>query len=231
MDEEKDFKNALKNKKVPILVLDQKWHRLFALSGKTDAIQKMESELNTLLERQGQLNNDVKDMKKAKARLMDSIVQNMEGTHAENSGAIESKKLEEDRRLIDELNEKISQAEDELLELPAFIRTKNEELMLESMNFCYNRLRTNMEEAGEITDWIVKIRKDLKKNIIKKQNREVNNRQIYSYMHDIFGVEIIDLFDLKYEDVEQKFEKKKETDKTNSENAEKAKEPNEPKET
>lgn len=231
MDEEKDFKNALKNKKVPILVLDQKWHRLFALSGKTDAIQKMESELNTLLERQGQLNNDVKDMKKAKARLMDSIVQNMEGTHAENSGAIESKKLEEDRRLIDELNEKISQAEDELLELPASIRTKNEELMLESMNFCYNRLRTNMEEAGEITDWIVKIRKDLKKNIIKKQNREVNNRQIYSYMHDIFGVEIIDLFDLKYEDVEQKFEKKKETDKTNSENAEKAKEPNEPKET
>ncbi len=231
MDEEKDFKNALKNKKVPILVLDQKWHRLFALSGKTDAIQKMESELNTLLERQGQLNNDVKDMKKAKARLMDSIVQNMEGTHAENSGAIESKKLEEDRRLIDELNEKISQAEDELLELPASIRTKNEELMLESMNFCYNRLRTNMEEAGEITDWIIKIRKDLKKNIIKKQNREVNNRQIYSYMHDIFGVEIIDLFDLKYEDVEQKFEKKKETDKTNSENAEKAKEPNEPKET
>ena len=38
-----------------------------------------------------------------------------------------------------------------------------------------------------------------KKNIIKKQNREINNRQIYSYMHDIFGAEVIDIFDMEYQ--------------------------------
>ena len=239
MDEEKDFKNSLRDKRVPILVLDQKWHRLFALSGKTPEIVRIETELNKLVENQGQLNSDIKDMKKLKVKLMQSIVENMEGTHAEKFGAIESKKLEEDRRLIDELNEKIQDAEDRVLELPQLIKEKNEELMLKSMNFCYEKLRTNMQEAGEIAEWIVQVRKDLKKNIIKKQNREINNRQIYSYMHDIFGAEVIDLFDLKYEDVEQKLEKKKEPDKNkepekskepdknNSEKAEKAKEPRE----
>ena len=41
---------------------------------------------------------------------------------------------------------------------------------------------------------------ELKKNIIKKQKREINNRQIYSYMHDIFGVDILNIFDLRQED-------------------------------
>lgn len=206
--EEKDFENALKDKKVPILVLDQKWHRLFALSGKPEDVLAIESELNHLIERQGQLNNDLKDLKKLKNKLMDNIVVNMAGTHEENSGAIESKKLEEDKRLIDDVNAKIEAAEDELLELPKLIRDKDETLMLATMNFCYDKLRSNMKEADEIAEWISQVRRDLKKNIIKKQNREINNRQIYSYMHDIFGPSVIDLFDLVQEDVDEKLEKK-----------------------
>lgn len=206
--EEKDFENALKDKKVPILVLDQKWHRLFALSGKPENVLTIESELNHLIERQGQLNNDLKDLKKLKNKLMDNIVVNMAGTHEENSGAIESKKLEEDKRLIDDVNAKIGEAEDELLELPKLIRDKNETLMIATMDFCYDKLRSNMKEADEIAEWISQVRRDLKKNIIKKQNREINNRQIYSYMHDIFGPSVIDLFDLVQEDVDEKLEKK-----------------------
>lgn len=206
--EEKDFESALKDKKVPILVLDQKWHRLFALSGKPENVLAIESELNRLIERQGQLNNDLKDLKKLKNKLMDNIVVNMAGTHEENSGAIESKKLEEDKRLIDDVNTKIEEAEDELLELPKLIRDKNETLMIATMDFCYDKLRSNMKEADEIAEWISQVRRDLKKNIIKKQNREINNRQIYSYMHDIFGPSVIDLFDLVQEDVDEKLEKK-----------------------
>lgn len=232
MQEDKDFKKALKDKRVPILILDQKWHRIFALSGKTQEVQKLETDLTKLLEKQGQLNNDLKDMKKLKAKLMQSIVDNMEGTHAEKFGEIESRKLQENHRLIDELNEKIQNSEDELLDLPPLIKEKNEELMLESMSFCYDKLRMNTEEAEEISEWIIQVRKDLKKNIIKKQNREINNRQIYTYMHDIFGAEVIDLFDLKYEDIEKKLEKKKETGKNdekqdngkNPEHADEAKE-------
>ena len=171
--------------------------------------------MTELLERQGQLNNDLKDMKKLKKKLMGDIVANMEGTHAEKFGAKESKKLEENRRLIDELNEKMEQAEDELLELPTLIRERNGELMLETVQYSYDKLHKNMQEAAEIAEWIARVRKELKINIIKKQNREINGRQIYAYMHDIFGMEILNLFDLNYEEVEEHLDKKKKDNASN----------------
>lgn len=209
MKDEKEFLGALAQRKVPILVLDQKWHRVFALNGKPQNVKAQESVLNELLERQGQLNNDVKDLKKTKAKLMENIVQNMEGTHEENINDISSRKLEEDRRLIDEINGRIEEYEDELMELPREIQEANRALMLSTMQFCYQKLRDNVSEIDEITEWITQVRIDLKKNIIKKQNREINNRQIYSYMHDIFGAQILDLFDLKEED-EERLQGKKE---------------------
>ena len=51
-----------------------------------------------------------------------------------------------------------------------------------------------------IDEWIANIRVELKKNVIKKQNRDINNREIYSYLHDIFGAEVLDLFDIEYDD-------------------------------
>lgn len=208
MKNEEEFLAALKEKKVPVLVLDQKWHRLFALSGKTEEIRRLEEALSRLLESQGQMNNDIKELKKVKAKLMESIVENMDGTHEENVNDIASKKLEESRRLIDDVNEQIEEKEDALLDMPRLIADANRELMLESMNYCYGRLRDNSAEIEEIAEWITRIRIELKKNIVKKQNCEINNRQIYSYMHDIFGAQILDLFDLSQEDEEKYHEKK-----------------------
>lgn len=196
------FRGALLDKKVPILVLDQKWHRLFAVHGKTEEIKAAEEELNHLLARQGQANQDIKDLKKAKSSLMDSIVANMEGKNEENHNSLMQRKMEENRRLINEVNEKIEACEDELLELPKLIKEANEVLMLASMDFCYEKLRSNSQEVEEIDAWIKRVRIDLKKNIIKKQNREINNKEMYAYMHDIFGKQIIDIFDLKEEETE-----------------------------
>ena len=49
MNDKKDFEAALKGKNVPLLVLDQKWHRLFAIHGKTDEIKEKEAKVNELL--------------------------------------------------------------------------------------------------------------------------------------------------------------------------------------
>ena len=48
MKERQDFNSALIGKTVPLLVLDQKWHRLFAVHGKTEEIKELESKLNNL---------------------------------------------------------------------------------------------------------------------------------------------------------------------------------------
>ena len=203
MKEKEYFKGALINKKVPILVLDQKWHRLFAIQGKSDEIQSTEEELNHLIARQGQANQDIKDLKKVKASLMESIVAHMDESDEQSNRPSNDKIMDENTRLINEVNEKIEACEDELLELPKQIKETNERLMLASMEFCYEKLRTNDEEIKEIDAWIKQVRIDLKKNIIKKQNREINSKEIYSYMHDIFGAEIIDVFDLKEEEEQE----------------------------
>ena len=196
------FKAALKSVKVPVLVLDQKWHRLFAISGKPESVKEKEVELNELLQLQGKLNQEIKDLKAVKNKLMQGIVSNMDGADsAEASG--HAKALDDNKRLIEETNERLAADEDQLLDIPRQIKEVNEELMMLTMTFCYEKLRINSNEISEISEWITNVRVELKKNIIKKQNREINNKEIYSYMHDIFGKDVINLFDVKYEEEEK----------------------------
>ena len=192
-----EFRKALEHKKLPLLVLDQKWHRLFAIHGKTDEIRNAETELNNLLARQGKLNSDLKDYKKVKNQLMDEIVQNMEGS--DGNASDKEKVRDKDKRMIDELNERIDAAEAELLELPQKMKQVNENLMILSMEYFYAKIKINTQESKEIEEWINQVRIDLKKNIIKKQNRNINNREIYAYLHDICGPQVLDLFDVEME--------------------------------
>ena len=173
-------------------MLDQKWHRLFALEGKPDDIKKAEVRVNEILKEQGKLNNEVRDLKIVKKKLMKNIVDNMDDTHA-------SKKthMANVGDMIDETNEKIAADEDRLLDIPKELKEANDYLMILTASYSYDRMRTNTDEIKEIADWIKQIRVELKKNIIKKQNREINNREIYSYMHDIFGKDMLGLFDIK----------------------------------
>lgn len=191
MKEQRDFKSALIGKTVPLLVLDQKWHRLFAVHGKTDEIKELELKLNNLLAEQGRLNNRLKELKKLKNRLLDEIVQGMEGNQA---------KIDENKCLIDEINDKIDECEETLMDIPREIRETNDALMLLSMNYFYEKIRVNQTESTEIEEWINQVRIDLKKNIIRKQNRDINNREIYTYLHDIFGPEVINIFDIKFDE-------------------------------
>lgn len=197
-----EFRKALEHKKLPLLVLDQKWHRLFAIHGKTDEIRNAETELNNLLARQGKLNSDLKDYKKVKNQLMYEIVQNMEGS--DGNASDKEKVRDKDKRMIDELNERIDAAEAELLELPQKMKQVNENLMILSMEYFYAKIKINTQESKEIEEWINQVRIDLKKNIIKKQNRDINNREIYAYLHDICGPQVLDLFDVEMEASDKK---------------------------
>ncbi|MDD6551049.1 MAG: hypothetical protein PUF16_04650 [Lachnospiraceae bacterium] len=187
-----ELRETLKHTKIPILVLDQKWHRLFALEGKPDDIKKVEVQVNEILKEQGKLNNEVRELKIVKKKLMKNIVDNMDDPHAAKKTHMANV-----GDMIDETNEKIAADEDRLLEIPKELKEANDHLMILTAKYSYDRMRTNTDEIKEIADWIKQIRVELKKNIIKKQNREINNREIYSYMHDIFGKEMLGLFDIK----------------------------------
>lgn len=204
MEYRKDFKSALINKTIPNLTLDQKWHRLFAIHGKPDEVKELESKITGLIATEARLNQRLKELKKLKSQLLNNIVQNMDNSKDGEALTLREKKQEENKRLVDEANQKIDECEDELADIPFQIREANEELMLRSMDYFYEKLRVNRAESLEIEEWINQVRVDLKKNIIRKQNRDINNREIYEYLHDIFGASVIDIFDIKYDESGEK---------------------------
>ena len=191
------YSPALKEKKIPILTLDNKWHRLVTQTNPNKTILRLEEELNDLLKKQGKATTESKDIKRLKKKLMQEIVENAEGT-AEGNNQKALKKMEDNKRLINECNERLTMYEDQLIELPGEIDRVNRELMLQTMDICYDTLKTNETEIEETAKWVAAIRVELKKRLIRKQEMEQMNQELYSYMHDIFGAEVIEIFDMKY---------------------------------
>lgn len=187
-----DFNKIVKDRKLPILILDARWHELFSEDQKTPSMKELERKLNNLLKQQGKLVNDIKDMKTLKNNLLKEIMENME---IGSSDKAKEKKLEKNKQFINELNEKIDLAMDELSEIPYRIKEVNEELMAESVDIFYDRLEINKEELMNVADWIAQMREELKRKILIKQDLETKNTMIYTYMHDILGAELMELFD------------------------------------
>ncbi len=188
---------ALEGKNIPILTLDNKWHRLFTQTGISDEILKQEEVVNELLKKQGKANNDIKDYKKLKQKLMNEIV-NMMGEDDKPVHEDFAQKQAENKRLIEDCNEKIDETQDRLLDIDTEIYRENRKLMLMSMEVCYAAIKENTEEIKVIEQWINEIRIELKKNVVRKQEKEMNNEELYTYMHDIFGPEVIEIFDMQY---------------------------------
>ena len=218
---EEVFQPALIGKKIPILVLDNKWHKLFTQAEYSSEIKGMEKEMNNLLKRQGKVNTESKEIKKLKKKLMDEIV-----VLADEMGQHPTKKQEKDmadhKRLINDCNEKLEAYEEEMVELPRQINQLNNKMMLVTMEVCYKRIQQNTTELEAVEEWIGNIRRELKKKVIRKQEKEAMNRQLYSYMHDIFGADVIELFDIKY-NPEEKYKKKVDSTKNEKEETEQKK--------
>ncbi|MDO4302651.1 MAG: hypothetical protein Q4D94_01940 [Bacillota bacterium] len=192
------YKPALLGRKIPVLTLDHKWHQLFTQTQPDQYIKHLEDELNELLKRQGKAKSESSRIKALKKKLMQEIVENAADASMENNEKAQ-KKAAESKRLIEECNEKLKEYEDELLFLPREIDRVNRELMLRTMEVCYSRLKENEKEIEENTQWINKARVELKKRLVRKQEKELMNQELYSYMHDIFGAEVIEIFDMEHQ--------------------------------
>ena len=194
------YKPAIEGKKIPVLTLDHKWHRLFTQIETNSEIKSLENELNELLKRQGKINTETKDIKKLKSKLMEEIRSSSMDGEAELDPSI----IEEKKKLVEECNEKLESYQDEGLDLPAKINEVNKKLMIATMEVCYDDIKNGTEEINEISEWIDSIRVELKKKVVRKQEKQQRIQDLYAYMHDIFGADVIEIFDMKYNPDENK---------------------------
>lgn len=189
------YRDALQGKKIPILTLDNKWHQLFTQGKSMPEIKRLSDTLNELLKRQAKVNSDIKGIRNVKKKLMDEIV-----TLRDEALNTKQKKLEDEiekrKKLIQDCNDKMDALQDESLDLPVEIEKVNFELMILSMENCYERIASNEEDIKEVSQWISMMRDELKMKLVQKQEMEQDTQRLYSYMHDIFGADVVDLFDM-----------------------------------
>ncbi len=212
---EEEFKKALEGKNIPILILDHKWHQIFINLDESGKIAKLRDELTELLKEQGKCNTEGKEIRKLKTKLMNDIVVLVDENDTRPNKRTE-KNISEHSRLLDECNEKLDNYREALLDLPKKINEVNYELMLATMEICYHAFEKNSVEIEEIGEWISTIRVELKKKVIRKQEKESENQVLYTFMHNIFGPEVIDIFDVKY-DIEKQIQNRLEELKENAE--------------
>ncbi len=190
-----EVKKNMAYKNLPIVTLDKRWYELFPEDKKTPKIRELEKQLNNLIKRQGGITNDLKALKKIKNDMMEQILNNTEDSSL--SEAKRQKKMKMNQKLMLEAKDKIIELEQEELELPRNIRQANLELVMEGVEVCYQKIHENYDDIQHIGKVINDIRIELKKKVLLKQDKEIENTYIYSYMHDVLGPEMMEVFDTK----------------------------------
>lgn len=203
------FKPALEKTKVPILTLDNNWHKLFTQTNATSEIKKLEKKLNELLKEQGKVNTEEKKLKAVKRKLMDEIIQLADRYDGQRGDAVQ-KTMDRRKEMVEECNKRLEDLAEENQNIPQEIEKVNYQLMLKTMELCYKRLEENRKEIEYYEKWIQDIRVQLRENIIRKQDRETSTYELYSYMHNIFGPNVIDIFDMHYNPEKYRPKKKSE---------------------
>ncbi|WP_026507270.1 hypothetical protein [Butyrivibrio sp. MC2013] len=194
---EEAYKSALAGKNIPIVTADDKWKLLFGEEGATPEINAMAKELDELIDRQSMYKQKIRDIKRLKKTLLDEVIVLSDKLNSGDKSA--GKELDDHKRLVKDCNSEMEELEESLIGLPTAIYELNFKLMLASMEVCYDKLHANTERINEIDSWLYATRKELKKQVIRLQEGETENFNLYSYMHQIFGPEVLDIFDMAYD--------------------------------
>lgn len=191
---EKPFSEYIDIKKVPILPLDNRWHMLFPANEKPAYIKKLEKEVMDIVKRESSVRSELKKLTATKKKLMDNVVGNMNETNGEDE-KLRQKKLLASQKLILDINKKTQTLENEKYDLPYQLLKANEQLLLASIDICYQRINVNHQKITFLNEWIENTRVELKKNVVIRQEMQDMNNNIYSYMHDILGPRFMEVFD------------------------------------
>ncbi len=195
---EDDYKKMIDGLDVPILTLDHNWHRIFGQGRLTPELKVLEDEVNELLKRQGKVNTEVKQIRVLKKKLMDEIVE-ATASFQESQDTADEKKIEENKRLVDECNEKLEAMNDDLLDIPRELEIANRKLMLATLETAYERFHENSRRMSEIDLWLNDFRAQLRERIVERQKGEVDNYFMYLFMSEYFHDKTKDLFELSYD--------------------------------
>lgn len=185
-----DFRSALRGKSIPLVTLDERWLSLFSPEEMTEQMKELQYRMKELLKDQARAVENIKGYKRYKSQLMQEIMENMEVDQSP-IGKLKLRKLEQNQRIILDLNAQLQQSEEELSNLPYEIKDTNEELLIETTRVCFARLQTTGREINQIKSEILELEHQL--SDLKEQQKKLEkvNRDTYLYMNDMLGTDMM----------------------------------------
>jgi phage terminase Nu1 subunit (DNA packaging protein) len=190
-------KSTLRKNDISLLILDERWNKLFVNAQKTAAVERSEQKLRELLKEEARLTAEQKEMAAAKKQHMDRIIK-LTPDVFEQDDADAKEEMKASEREIKKINERSKQIEELLDEMPDRIRRANLELLELTVNIVYFKMRSARKRVEELDKLIEETRAKLKEYIDEKETLSQDDSDIYSYFHDLLGAEELEKLDREF---------------------------------
>lgn len=188
-----DIKILRKNN-ISLLILDERWNKLFVNTPKTPAIERCEQRLKELLKEESRLTSEQKEMASKKKRHMDNIMKLTTDVFEKNDEGAK-KKMQLSESEIKKINERFKRITEQLDGLPERLKQANLELLEQTVSIVYYKIRSSGKRVEELEKLIDESRTKLKEYIDEKELLSQDDTDIYSYFHDLLGAEELEKLD------------------------------------
>lgn len=190
-------KKVLRKNDISLLILDERWNKLFVNTQKTPQIAASEEKLKKLLKDEARLAAESREITAGKKKNMDRIMQLTPAVFEKNDEAAKQE-MRLCEKEIKRINERAKKIEEELDSMPDRIKEANLELLENTVNIVYFKMRSGKRRVEELEKLIEESRARLKEYIDEKDFLSQDDTDIYSYFHDLLGGEELERLDNKF---------------------------------
>ncbi|NMB26685.1 MAG: hypothetical protein GX987_01360 [Tissierellia bacterium] len=186
-------KNIILKNKVPLLIKDEDWIKLFG-NVKNKNIQYIKEELIEMVKKGKELERTVATLQKEKLHAMKMILGISDAINNENK--IETVGLlDEYKGRIEDINEELDDITFELETIPQDIRELNFNLLKATVDYGYKELKDKEKKLKYVIDELETLRERVKKLINEKYDYEEWIDSTYSFLHGMLGSERMEKLD------------------------------------
>lgn len=190
-------RKILRKNDISLLILDERWNKLFVNNQKTPEIAACEEKLTGLLKTQARLLAEEKENAADKKKYMDMILK-LTPAVFDAGDAAAKEEMQNCEKEIKRLNERFGKIQEELDLIPDKIRDTNLELLEDTVKVVYFKIRSDQKRVDELTALVNETRDMLKAYIDEKETLSQDHTDTYSYFHDLLGGEELERLDKLY---------------------------------
>ncbi len=190
-------RKVLRKNDISLLIIDERWNSLFNEGEKTSKILQYERNLKGLLKEQARLGTEKKKILQIKKSCMDRILKLTEEAYDKNNPTAQEE-MKNCQIEINRINERVSRIEQEMDEMPVKIKDANLQLLEETANIVYNKIKNEQKRIMQLEPEIEEMKSKLKQSISEKEELAESVENAYSYFHDLLGGEEVEKLDKEF---------------------------------